>query len=178
MSGSTGDDGLSFNASLARVTARFANATQALHERLLGIVRTETDAVAEMAKARLAELFPNPARMQAAIGTLVTATATTIEGTVSAEGLPYLAIHEFGGVTAPHTIFPVNAQALRFAADGAAVFKPGSTAGTDIVFTKAVNHPGSVMPERSYMRYGLAQRASAIREAFAQAARDSLGGTL
>lgn len=174
MSGSSSDDGLDFNASLARVTARFANATQALHDRLLGIVRSETEQVAEMAKARLAELFSNPQRMQAAISTLVTDSATTIEGRVEAAGLPYLAIHEYGGVTRPHAIFPVNARALHFFGDHAAVFKTGSTSGTDGVFAKSVNHPGSVMPERSFMRYGLAQRASAIRDAFANAARGAL----
>ena len=60
---------------------------------------------------------------------------------------PYAHIHEYGGV-----IEPVNALALKFEIDG------------HWVFAKRV-----VMPERSYLRSTLAERADIIRNALAQA---------
>lgn len=55
----------------------------------------------------------------------------------------YGAIHEFGGKIAAHDILPVKAKALHFVMGGKKVF------------AKIVHHPGSVMPERSYMRPAL-----------------------
>lgn len=57
----------------------------------------------------------------------------------------YAAIHEFGGQTAAHLITPKNALALRF------------MKGADVVFAKSVNHPGSKIPMRSYMRAALTE---------------------
>lgn len=56
---------------------------------------------------------------------------------------PYDAIHEYGGKTAAHDIVAVKAQALSFLRDGKRVFY------------RRVHHPGSQMPERSYMRSAL-----------------------
>lgn len=159
---------------LSRVVLRFQNATQALHDHLMAAMETEVEQVAFYARARMTELFKNPQRMMESIETQVVDGTTFIEGTVEASGLPYLAIHEYGGVTSPHDIFPVNAKALHFFMDGATGFRPGGSAATNEVFTKVVHHPGSVMPERSYMRYALAQRRSAIRAAFAGAVAASL----
>lgn len=158
-----------------RVIRRFENANKALHERLLGIINSEVEQIAALARARMGELFRNPGKMQSSVSTQVSESASYIEGTVSASGLPYLAIQEFGGVTRPHDIFPVNAQALHFMTPAAAVFRSGSASATDEVFSQVVHHPGSDLPERSYLRYALAQRRSAIFDAFAQAASDSLG---
>lgn len=168
---------------MTRVTGRFRNATQALHDRLLGIIETETTEVAFLARQRLAELFPNPQKMQNAIESAVQQGDSFILGSVVASGLPYLRIHEFGGVTQPHPIAAVNASALAFqsqgffrrAGVGKVTFRTG--AASDTMFAKHVEHPGSVMPERSYLRYALTQRRSAIRAAFAQAASDAAGGT-
>ena len=62
----------------------------------------------------------------------------------------YAAIHEYGGVTAPHVIMPQNVKALRFIQGG----------GT--VFAKVVNHPGSRMPERSFLRSALSDMKNKI----------------
>lgn len=70
----------------------------------------------------------------------------------SAGDVKYAGIHEFGGKTAPHDIYPTHGQALRFAMGG------------ETVFAKVVHHPGSQMPERSYLRSGLYDRASDIEE--------------
>ncbi len=69
----------------------------------------------------------------------------------------YAAIHEFGGKTPPHVIEPKKAQALAF-------FMGGKQ-----VFAKRVNHPGSVIPERSFMRTALEEMRPEIREEFQNA---------
>ncbi len=66
---------------------------------------------------------------------------------------PYARIHEYGGV-----IEPVNALALRFQIDG------------HWVMVKRV-----VMPERSYMRSTLAERANEIRTAMTHAITGPVG---
>lgn len=65
--------------------------------------------------------------------------------------VPYGAIHEFGGKTAAHVIVPKKASVLRF------WDKSGQK-----VFARKVNHPGSVMPERSYMRSSLSDFSTQI----------------
>jgi phage gpG-like protein len=55
----------------------------------------------------------------------------------------YAHIHEYGGMTKPHVIKPRNALALHFYMGGKEMF------------LKSVNHPGSHIPERSYLRSSL-----------------------
>ena len=62
----------------------------------------------------------------------------------------YGAIHEFGGKTAAHDILPMKAKALHFIVGGKEIF------------AKIVHHPGSVMPERSYMRSSLEDMKDSI----------------
>lgn len=67
--------------------------------------------------------------------------AKKVLGRVFSSGdVKYAGIHEFGGRTSPHEIVPRKAQALAFMYGGKQVF------------AKSVKHPGSVMPERSFMR--------------------------
>lgn len=74
----------------------------------------------------------------------VAQTPNGVVGSVKQSGdVKYGAIHEFGGKTPAHVIEPKKADALRF------------TIGGKVIFAKRVNHPGSVMPERSYMRSSL-----------------------
>lgn len=70
-------------------------------------------------------------------------------GTVYAN-TAYAGIQEYGGRTAAHEILPTIKQSLRFPYNG------------EVVFAKKVNHPGSRMPERSYLRAGLADLKSKI----------------
>jgi hypothetical protein len=177
MSGASGDFTLGAVSlrGQTRLVRRFENATQALHDRLRDIIRTETDTIADLARARMGELFSNPGRMQASVSTKIDDGGTVIEGSVSATGLPFLAIQEYGGVTSPHDIFPVNAQVLFFMTPRSAQFRAGSASAINEVFAPVVHHPGSVLPERSYLRYALAQRRSAILAAFARAPGEVLG---
>lgn len=89
----------------------------------------------------------------------VTQTATGVMGKVAQSGdVKYGAIHEFGGKTPAHVIEAKKGAALAFMMGGKQVF------------FKKVNHPGSVMPERSYMRSSLAD----LREDIANRLQDAV----
>lgn len=84
---------------------------------------------------------------------------TTTTGRVYSSGdVKYAAIHEFGGQTPPHDILPTKAQALAFMIGG------------EQVFAKIVHHPGSKIPERSFMRSGLYDMADEIVQGIKEAA--------
>ena len=81
----------------------------------------------------------------------MTATANSVFAKVfSAGDVKYAAIHEYGGQTAPHIIEPKKANVLAFAGAGG------------MVFAKRVNHPGSKMPQRSFMRSALKDMSTEI----------------
>jgi phage gpG-like protein len=71
--------------------------------------------------------------------------------------VPYGAINEFGGTTRAHLIEAKNAMALRFSLGG------------KVVFAKSVHHPGSVIPERSFLRSALAQVAPHVPDEISEA---------
>lgn len=79
----------------------------------------------------------------------VTGSKSGVVGIVGTN-VKYAAIHEFGGRTAAHDIFPKRAKALHF-----------KIGGKD-VFAKRVRHRGSTMPERSFLRSGLRDKADSI----------------
>ncbi len=82
----------------------------------------------------------------------------TIYGRVASDGsVKYAGIHEFGGTTPPHDIYPVNGKALHFAMGG------------EDIFAKVVHHPGSVMPERSYLRSSLRDKSDYLVSEMRQA---------
>lgn len=91
-------------------------------------------------------LQPRTGRLRSALQILMTETEDSIKGTVYISGVPYAALLEQGGMTASHTIYPVNARALAFMSRGV-----GS-----VIFAKKVDHPGSKIPEFGYMRKTLA----------------------
>lgn len=89
----------------------------------------------------------------------------------SAGNVKYAAIHEFGGQTPPRVIVPRKAAVLAFMVGGKQVF------------ARSVNHPGSKMPERSFLRSALKDKrvwiANELHEAVrvgVQAAADGGGG--
>ena len=81
---------------------------------------------------------------------------SSITGEV-ATNIEYAAIHEYGGRTKPHDIFPRKGRALAFMMGGKKVV------------VKSVHHPGSVFPERSFMRTALNEMRPEIRAAFQDA---------
>lgn len=98
--------------------------------------------------------------LRASIYNEVTQDTTSVTGRVAQAGdVKYGAIHEFGGQTPPHEIVPVKAQALAFMWNGKQMF------------LKHVNHPGSKIPERSYLRSSLSDMRDEITEGMTEAVR-------
>jgi phage gpG-like protein len=64
--------------------------------------------------------------------------------------VPYAAIQEYGGKTAAHEILPDKARVLAFALNGRQVF------------ARRIQHPGSQIPERSYLRSALDEQGDDI----------------
>ena len=92
----------------------------------------------------------------------VSADADGVVASVGSEGdVKYAAIQEYGGKTSAHEILPVKAQALAFVAGGAQRF------------ARRVEHPGSLIPERSYLRSSLDDMRDDILDALAEAAADA-----
>ncbi|HEY2710055.1 MAG TPA: hypothetical protein VGI95_18570 [Caulobacteraceae bacterium] len=87
---------------------------------------------------------------------------TVVTTLFSAGDVKYAAIQEYGGVTAPHEILPVRGKALAFLAGG------------QQVFARVVHHPGSHLPERSYLRSSLAEMAAQIDSELKAAAIEAL----
>lgn len=74
-----------------------------------------------------------------------------IIGRVFSSGdVKYARIHEFGGTTRAHIIEPRRAPVLAFVMGG------------NTVFARRVHHPGSRMPERSFMRSTLTELRGVI----------------
>lgn len=91
-------------------------------------------------------------RLARSIAYKVDVTDNSVYGRVFSSGdVKYAAIHEYGGTTAPHLILPKKAKALAFL----------SSTGQQ-VFAQKVNHPGSKMPERSFLRSSLREMSSEI----------------
>ena len=102
----------------------------------------------------------------------------------------YARIHEFGGMTRPHDILPVHAKALLFQAAG--FFGPmqrltnlstgrylnGGRVGAALAegglqFARAVHHPGSHIPERSFLRAALDAKRAEIQAGLEAAVREA-----
>jgi phage gpG-like protein len=93
----------------------------------------------------------------------VSADADGILALVGSNGdVKYAAIQEYGGKTAAHEILPVKAQALAFVVGGA------------LHFARKVEHPGSMIPERSYLRSSLEEMSGEIVQTLAEAAAEVL----
>jgi phage gpG-like protein len=92
----------------------------------------------------------------------VTADADGVLASVGSDGeVKYAAIQEYGGKTSAHEILPVKAKALAF------------VAGDAQHFARRVEHPGSVIPERSYLRSALEDMTDEILTSLADAATEA-----
>lgn len=88
-------------------------------------------------------------------------TAMTVIGIVfSAGDVKYAAIQEYGGTTLAHIIRPKTASVLAF--------------GNPKIYAAYVNHPGSHIPEHSYMRSALNDMSQEISIGLKQAAVEGL----
>jgi len=147
------------------------NRMRARKDKLLPAVKREMtrqaiDLVAYIQKKKLqsSPLHHRSGRLQASIKQQVTQVADLIKAKVYTN-VEYAAIHEYGGKTPPHVIEPKKAQALAF------------TVGGKQIFAKRVNHPGSKMPERSFMRSSLAENEQKIKDGLTKAVAGVMRGT-
>ena len=102
--------------------------------------------------------------LRGSIGAEVTVDDDGVHARVfSAGDLKYAATQEYGGRTSPHDIVPNKAQALAFVIGG------------QQVFARIVHHPGSTLPERSYLRSSLADMADDIAGELKAAVIEALG---
>jgi phage gpG-like protein len=96
----------------------------------------------------------------------VAAGGDAIVATVGSVGeLKYAAIQEYGGKTGAHEILPIKGKVLAFVAGGATRF------------AAKVEHPGSTIPERSYLRATLDEQTDAIVAALAATPQETWGAT-
>jgi phage gpG-like protein len=96
------------------------------------------------------------------IAASVTADSDGFVASVGSEGdVKYAAIQEYGGKTSAHEILPSKGAVLAF------------VAGDAQHFARRVEHPGSLIPERSYLRSALADMDDKILTALGDAAAEA-----
>ncbi len=99
--------------------------------------------------------------LAASIAAEISGDGEDVAATVGSFGdVKYAAIQEYGGKTGAHEILPSKASVLAFVADGA------------MHFARRVEHPGSLIPERSYLRSSLDEMRAEIVAALAAAASE------
>lgn len=137
------------------LSAKFESMPAAVHAALLQKVSALTLKLEAFVKTRKLSgqvLNRKTGALIRSIGSKVEQTAQAVWGIVfQSSDVVYGGIHEYGGMTSAHIILPKKASVLAF------VGKAGTKA-----FATKVNHPGSKMPERSYMRSSLREMSTEI----------------
>lgn len=128
--------------------------------------------------------------LRASITHRVDALGTRVIGTVGTK-VVYARIHEYGGQTKPHLIQVRRALALAWFPNGYAMLPQrkgvktqtgrwSSASNKDdyqgLVFAQWVNHPGSKIPARPFLRPAFKQALPSIIEKIRQAVNAELGG--
>ena len=146
---------------LQETSAQF-DAYPAALQAALGAKTTElAAALTDLIKNKLsgAVLNMRSGALRDLIAASVTADAEGVRASVGSEGdVKYAAIQEYGGKTSAHEILPVKGDVLAF------------VAGSGQHFARRVEHPGSLIPERSYLRSSLEDMKDEILTALADAA--------
>ncbi len=132
----------------AAVRNELAVKAQALSEALADKVRDE--------KLSGQVLNARSGALRDSIGAEVSNDGDEVSASVGSYGdVKYAAIQEYGGKTGAHEILPVKGKVLAFLVGGA------------LRFARKVEHPGSVIPERSYLRSSLDEMSAEIVAALA-----------
>ena len=149
---------------LDETSARF-DAYPAALQAALGAKATElATALADLVKNELsgAVLNTSSGALRDSIAAGVTADSDGVLTSVGSEGgVKYAAIQEYGGKTSAHEILPVKGDVLAF------------VAGDGQHFARRIEHPGSVIPERSYLRSSLEDMKDEILATLASAAAEA-----
>jgi phage gpG-like protein len=151
----------------AEVAARLSGFPAALRQRLLATLGTLGIALRAAVVANLsgAVLQRRSGRLADAQRWSVAEDGGALTLSVGFDGsdVPYGAIQEFGGTTRAHLIEAKNAKALAFRIGG------------KLAFAKRVQHPGSHIPERSFLRVALAAMAPDVLRAIGDAVAAETG---
>jgi phage gpG-like protein len=149
---------------LEETSARF-DAYPAALQAALGAKATELAAtLTDLVKNKLsgAVLNTSSGALRDSIAASVTADADGVLASVGSEGdVKYAAIQEYGGKTSAHEILPVKGDVLAF------------VTGDGLHFARRIEHPGSVIPERSYLRSSLEDMRDEIFAGLAGAAAEA-----
>ena len=148
------------------LAARF----EAMPAAVQAAVRAKAASLAERLRAHVVDdklsgqvLRRKTGALAASIGADVTIDGDRIVARVFSSGdVKYARIQEYGGRTPAHDIVPVKAKALAF------------LGGT--VFARVVHHPGSTIPERSYLRSSLADMAGVIADELKSVVAEAVTG--
>jgi len=150
---------------LESLEARLDSLPAALGAALMAKAQTLADALADKIRSdKLSGQILNvrSGALRASIEASVASDGDGISATVGSVGdVKYAAIQEYGGKTAAHEILPAKAQALAFLEGGA------------LRFAHRVEHPGSIIPERSYLRSSLEEMSAGILAALEAAAQQA-----
>jgi phage gpG-like protein len=150
---------------LDETSARFDAYPAALQAALGAKANELTTALADLVKDNKlsgAVLNTGSGALRDSIAASVTADSDGVLASVGSEGdMKYAAIQEYGGKTSAHEILPVKGGVLAF------------VAGEGQHFARRIEHPGSVIPERSYLRSSLADMKDEILAALASTAAEA-----
>jgi phage gpG-like protein len=147
---------------LDETSARF-DAYPAALQAALGAKATElASALADLVKNDKlsgAVLNARSGALRDSIASSVTVDGDGFHASIGSEGdVRYAAIQEYGGKTSAHEILPAKGDVLAF------------ITGDGQHFARRIEHPGSLIPERSYLRSALADMSDEIVSALADAA--------
>ena len=141
-----------------QVIAKLNNFAPRMREQILfSTRRLEFMMVAKVKQKLSGEVLKNRTNhLRGSIHGEVKDSGNLIEG-VTGTNVVYARIHEEGGKTAPHEIRPKNTLALHFMLGGREVF------------AKVVHHPGSKIPQRSFLASSLREMRPTIIEEYEKA---------
>jgi phage gpG-like protein len=155
---------------MAALEVRGLEETSARFDAYPAVLQAALGAKATDLASALADLLKNDKLSGAVLNTRSGALSNSIVATVTADAdgflasvgsegdVKYAAIQEYGGKTSAHEILPVKGDVLAF------------IAGDGQRFARRVEHPGSLIPERSYLRSSLADMNDEIVTALADSA--------
>jgi phage gpG-like protein len=140
--------------------AQLAERLSAMPDRLRAALAEKVDALAQSLFAQVVDVNLSGGVLRAQSGALrdsIRIQTSQQDGSVGADifsdgDAPYAAIQEYGGKTAAHEILPDKARVLAFALNGSRVF------------ARRIQHPGSQIPERSYLRSALEEQGDDIAQ--------------
>jgi phage gpG-like protein len=140
--------------------AQLAERLGAMPDRLRAALAEKVDALAQTLFAQVVGVNLSGGVLRTRSGALrdsIRMQASQQEAVIGAEifsdgDVPYAAIQEYGGKTAAHEILPDKARVLAVALNGSRVF------------ARRIQHPGSQIPERSYLRSALEDQGDDIAQ--------------